>query len=105
MAAGLVRIEDGERARHAEFRFGQMVVGDDEVEAEFGGGIGGGKGANAGVDADDETNAFAGGGFENLALHAVAFAQAMRDVEADASRRAFSMAVFSSTVAVVPSTS
>ena len=63
--------------------FGKVVVGDDEVEAEGLGGAGGGEGADAGVDADDEADAFGGGGFEDLVAHAVAFFEAVRDVEAD----------------------
>ena len=69
--------------------FWQVVVGDDEVEAEGFGGFGGGEGADAGVDADDEADTFAGGDFEDLVAHAVAFAQAVRDVEADFAAAAF----------------
>ena len=65
-----------------------MVVGDDEVEAELGGGVGCGEGADAGVNADDEADTFAGGVLEYFALHAVAFAEAMRDMEADGSAEA-----------------
>ena len=55
---------------------GQVVVGDDEVEAESLGFYGGGKGADAGVDGDDEANAGGGGFGEAGVLDAVAFAQA-----------------------------
>ncbi len=71
----------------SERGFGQVVVGDDEVEAERFSGFGGSEGADAGIDADDETDAFARRDFEDLALHSVAFAEAMRDVEADRARR------------------
>ena len=42
-----------------------------------------GKGANAGVHADDEPHALGCSACEHLSLHAVAVAQAMRDVKAD----------------------
>ncbi len=90
---------------------GEVVVGDDEVEAEGLGFGGGGEGADAGVDADDETDAGGGGLAEDVGLHAVAFADAVRDVVGDLwrvvslARPMRSMVVLSRTVAVVPSTS
>ena len=60
-----------------------MVIGDDEIEPEGFGGLGGGKGADAGIDADDETHALRGCGFEHLIAHTVAFAETMRDVKTD----------------------
>ena len=56
LAACLVGIHHGQRLRHA-FGLRQVMVGDDEVEAAARGGFGGGEGANAGIDADDEANA------------------------------------------------
>ncbi len=88
IAAGLIGVQHGESVRNAEFSLGQMVIGDDQVKAEFRSGFSGGEGANAGVDADHEANAFARGGFENFALHAVTFAEAMRNVKACDCRRA-----------------
>ena len=52
-AAGLVGVEDGEGFGDAFDAVGEMVVGDDEVEADAFGFGGGGEGADAGVDADD----------------------------------------------------
>ena len=60
-----------------------MVIGDDEVEAEAARGFSFSEGAHAGVDGDDDADAFGVGGFEHARLHAVAVAQAMRDVKAD----------------------
>ena len=65
-----------------------MVIGDDEVEAKFSGGVGCGESADAGVNADDEADAIAGGGLEDFALHTVALAEAMRDMEADGAAEA-----------------
>ena len=47
------------------------------------GSLGGGEGANAGVDADDEADACGGGLLDDLVAHAVAFADAVRHVELD----------------------
>jgi len=86
-AVGVVGVENSEcvgdvcGADGVDFR--QVVVGDDKVEAERLGGAGGGEGTDAGVDADNEADAFGGGGFEDLVAHAVAFFEAVRDVEAD----------------------
>ena len=78
-----VRIEHGKRGRQASGFIGQVMVGDDEVDAESCGGLGRGKGANAGVDADDQTRSGGCRGFDHFALHSVAFAEAVGDVEAD----------------------
>jgi hypothetical protein len=59
------------------------MIGDDEIEAEGFGSFSGGEGADTGVNADDEADALRGCGFENLIAHAVAFAEAVRDVETD----------------------
>ena len=59
----------------------QVVVGDDEIQAQPARGFCFGKGAHAGVDGDDEANALGVGRFEHARLHAVAVAQAMRDMK------------------------
>src|SRR6202012_3367854 len=86
-AAGLVGIENGESAGQDGVRsgrgFGQVMIGDDEIEAEGFGGLCGGEGADASIDADDEADALRGCGFKNLIAHAVAFAKTVRDVETD----------------------
>ena len=81
-AAGLIGIQDGERGGKRVVRVGQVVVGDDEIEAQPARGFRFGKGAHAGVDGDDEADAFGVGRFEHARLHAVAVAQAMRNVKA-----------------------
>ena len=63
----------------------QVVVGDDEVDAQALRGFSGGKGADAGVHADDEPNATLGGLLDDLVAHAVAFADAVRHVVVDLS--------------------
>ena len=83
-AAGLVGVEDRDGLRDAFALVGEVVVGDDQVQAECGGFACGGEGADAGVDRDDETDAFGGGFIEADVLDAVAFAQAVRNVVADA---------------------
>src|ERR1700728_4064119 len=82
--APLVWIEDRKSVGNAKLRFGQMMIGDDQVKAQLSRGFGGSEGSNAGVDADHEANAFARGDLKNLLLHAVAFAQPVRNVKANA---------------------
>src|ERR1700756_4839239 len=53
-----------------------MVVGNNQVYAQGFGLSGCGKGADAGIDTDDETDASGGGLSEDAGLHAVTFAQA-----------------------------
>ncbi len=65
------------------------MVGDDEIEAQPARGFCFGKGAHAGVDGDDEADAFGVGRFKHAGLHAVAFAEAMGNVKAGHRRRAF----------------
>ncbi len=82
LAALLVGIDDSQRLRHA-FRLRQMMIGDDEVDAAACCGFRRGKGANAGIDADDQANAAVGGLLDHLVAHAVAFANAVRHVVVD----------------------
>ena len=53
LAALLIRIDHRQRLGHA-FRMRQVMVGNDEVDAAALRGFGGGKGANAGIHADDD---------------------------------------------------
>ena len=78
----MIGIEDGERDGECVVGGRQMVIGDDEVEAEAARGFSFSEGAHAGVDGDDEADAFGVGGFKDAGLHAVAVAQAMGDVKA-----------------------
>ena len=81
--SGWLGLRIGERLRQAHCGLGQVVVGDDQIEVEARGFVRGGEGADAGIHADDEAHAFGRGAREHLGLHAVAVAQAMRDVIAD----------------------
>ena len=58
-----------------------MVVGDDEVEAQPACGLGFSEGAHAGVDGDDQADAFGISSFKHARLQAVAFADAMGNVK------------------------
>ena len=80
-ASGLVGIQNGQCLRNAFVRFGQMMVGDDEIHANAFGCVGGGEGANAGVDGDDQANPGFGGALDHVVLHAVALFDPVRDVE------------------------
>ena len=66
----------------AACRAAEVMVGDDEVEAETARGFSFSEGAHAGVDGDDDANAFGVRRFKHARLHAVAFAQAMGNVKA-----------------------
>ena len=65
LAAGLVGVEDGEGIGDSVAGVGQVMVGDDEVEAEAAGGVGFSKGAHPGVHGDYESNAGRGFLFED----------------------------------------
>ena len=82
-AVRLGRVDDGEGFGKSGGAVGQVVVGDDEVETQGPGFFSGGEGANAGVNRDDEADAGGGGFGQAYGLHAVALAQAVRDVERD----------------------
>ena len=88
-AVGLGGVDYGDGVGDAEGYVGEVVVGDDEVEAEGFGLVGGGEGADAGVDADDEADAGGCGVGEDSGLHAVAFADAVGDVVGDAGGSVF----------------
>ena len=62
---------------------GQVMVGDDEIDATALGCFGGGKGANASVDADDQPDARGCRLLDDFVAHAVAFADAVRHVVLD----------------------
>jgi hypothetical protein len=82
-AARLIRVQDGERGGKFVVGISQMVIGDDEVEAETTCGFSLSEGAHAGVDGDHDAYALGVGRFEHARLHAVAVANAMWDVKAD----------------------
>ena len=82
-AVCLGRIEYGHGFGDAHRMVREMVVGDDEVHSQGFCLGGGGEGADAGVYADDETDAGGGGLSQDAGLHAVAFAQAVGDVVGD----------------------
>ncbi len=82
-AIRLVGVEDGERLGQPHGGLGQMVIGDDQIQREPRGFLGGGKGADAGVHADDEFHPVGRGACQHLGLHAIAITQTMRDVIAD----------------------
>ncbi len=48
-----IGIEHGQRGR--QFAFGQVVIGDDDVDAQLAGALHHLRGANAGIHADDQT--------------------------------------------------
>ena len=79
-AIGLVGIQHRQRPRNAFARH-QMVVGDDQVHPRALGGLGGGKGTDAGVHADDQPDSVGGGALDHLVAHAVAFQQPVWHVE------------------------
>ncbi len=78
-AAGLIGIDDSDGGR--DFGFGEVMVRDDDVDAEGAGMLDDGTGADSGIDTDDEGDA-AGLGFgDDFGAHAVAFAEAVGHVE------------------------
>ena len=63
-------------------RLKQMVIGNDEVETEATRGFSRLKGSHASVHGDDEASTVGVGGFQHAGLQAVAFVEAMGNVEA-----------------------
>ncbi len=78
----LVGIKDGECDRDRVVDLREMMVGDDEVEAESLRRLSFGKGPHARIDSDHQAYAIGIGGFEHGGLQAVALAQPMRHMKA-----------------------
>jgi len=76
----LIRFENRERVRYA-LGSGQMMVRNDEVEAEAASGFGGGEGTNAVSTLYDELHSGSRGLLDDVILHAVTVTNAMRDME------------------------
>ncbi len=66
-----------------------MVIRNDEVEAKTARGFRFSESAHAGVDGDDDADAFGVGRFEDARLHAIAVTESMRDVKADVTAEHF----------------
>src|SRR5579884_3878005 len=66
--------------RHA-VSFRQVMIGDDQIYTGAPGRFRSGKGANAGVDANDQPYAVGGGTLDDLVLHPIAVTKPMGDVE------------------------
>ncbi len=77
-AVRAVGIEHRQRGR--QFRFGQVMVGDDHVDAQFVGAAHHFGGADAGIHADDQLDALCGRGLHHFRAHAVAVLQTVRHV-------------------------
>ncbi len=67
-----------------QLRAGPVVVGDDQVQAQAAGGVGGIEGGDAAIDGYEEGRAVFGDGFDGFDVEAVAFFDAMGDVVVDA---------------------
>ena len=81
-AGGLVGIENGQRVGHGIAGLQQMMVGDDQVQAQAARGFGLGKGSHAGVHRNDQPDALGVSRFKHARLQAVALAQPVRHMEA-----------------------
>jgi hypothetical protein len=72
------------RQRPRQDGFGQMMIGDDHVDAQLPGPLHHGGGANSGIHADDQPDTLGGGLLHHISAHAVAIFQPVRDVIAGA---------------------
>jgi hypothetical protein len=81
-AAGLVGVEDGQRMGHGVVGLGEVMVGDDEVEAQLLRGFSFGEGPHAGIDRDDQANTFSVGRFKDVGLQSVALAKTVGHMKA-----------------------
>ena len=79
-ASWLVGVEHGDGLRNFA-DLGQVMIGHDEIYAHPVRGFGGGKGANAGIHADDQTYVSGGGLLNDVALHAVSVFDAVGHVK------------------------
>ena len=68
------------RERRRQLRLGQVMVRNDDVDAQFVGAAHHFGGADAGIHADDQLHALFGGGLHHFAAHAVAVLQTVRHV-------------------------
>jgi len=84
-AIGTIGIEHGRGGRQLGFR--QMVIGDDHVDAQPSRVFHHRVRPDAGIHADDEGHSARGGLLHHFTAHAVAVAQAVRDMEAGLSAR------------------
>jgi len=82
-AAELVWIEYSQGIGHCIAGFRQMVVGHDEIETQSAGRLGLGKGPHAGIDRDDQANAFRKSRFKHARLQPVTLLEPVRHVKAD----------------------
>ncbi len=73
-----VGIEHGERGREAGF--GQVMVGDDDIDAELVGAAHHFGGADSGIHADNQLHSLHGGGLHDFRPHTVTVLQTVRDV-------------------------
>ncbi len=60
---------------------GQVMVGDDEIDAGRAGAFGGGKGASARVHADHQADARCRGALDHISAQIITFANAVRNVK------------------------
>src|SRR5208282_2717781 len=80
IASVLIWINNYQRLRNTA-RPRKVMVGDDQVDAGAARGVGGGEGADTGIDADDQSHAVGGGALDHLVAHAITFADAMRHMK------------------------
>ena len=77
--ATIFRNEGRQRLRH-RVTLRQMMIGDDQIDAASRRCFGCRKGADAGIDADDQPDAALGSLLDHLIAHAIAFADSVRHV-------------------------
>ena len=80
-AARLIWVQDGNSGGHTRGRIRQVVVGDDQVQPAAGSLLRGGKGTDARVHRDHQAHPFGSGIGDARFPHAIALADAVRDVK------------------------
>ena len=88
-AARLIGIEDGERLWQPFVPVKQMVIGDDEVQAQPVRCFRFSKGAHPGVDGDDQTHTLGAGSLKHVRLQAIALRECDAAHESEPGRPAF----------------
>lgn len=78
---GLVGIQDSQRGRHRVVCLGQVMVGNDQVQTQPLRSFRFGERSHAGINRDDQTNAFGVCCFQHAGLQPVALMQAVRNMK------------------------
>ena len=76
----MIRIQNGNRGGNSLLP-GQMMIGNNQVNAQAASSFGRGKSPDAGIDGDDQTHPGRSRALDDVIFHAIAFPDSVRNVE------------------------